>query len=135
MIFISLAVSLLTLLSPQYLVNGKSYSQKIGGWVSCICLTLFQKTAYSLTSLLNLGLVFLPQKWYDMRQKDALQNYSICIKINVQRIKIMQMKGGKRLLFISLNETAVTGNEAHLSVMIKIGSFSNNTHLNIWFHF
>ena len=45
-----------------------------------------------------------------------------------------QMKITKRT-FDSLNKNALAGNEAHLSVMIKMVSFSNNAHLDMGLQF
>ena len=55
---------------------------------------------------------------------------------NILRTKMTQMKSTK-LEFVSslLNKTALAGNEATTSVMLKIVSCSNNTHLDIELNF
>ena len=40
-----------------------------------------------------------------------------------------------RIYFFALNKTALAGNEAHLSIMLKMLSFSNNTHLDTGLNF
>ncbi|GBN87251.1 hypothetical protein AVEN_157327-1 [Araneus ventricosus] len=39
------------------------------------------------------------------------------------------------ICLIALNKSALAGNEAHLSGMLKMVSFSNNTHLHMGLHF
>ncbi|GBO30004.1 hypothetical protein AVEN_267433-1 [Araneus ventricosus] len=39
------------------------------------------------------------------------------------------------ICLIALNKTALAGNEGHLSVMLKMVSFSNKTHLDTGLHF
>ncbi|GBL94730.1 hypothetical protein AVEN_244718-1 [Araneus ventricosus] len=65
----------------------------------------------------------------------VVQNHLFITKKLLAHKNDTNEKHKTHMCLIELNKSALAGNEAHLSVMLKMVSFSNNTHLDTGLHF